>query len=127
MWKASLLDRRDQSGARVEKLSPFSPVLTMNNLCMIATSVNCFFFLVGQMDSNLIMCSEGLCLALDSSPSYKIRVMTEYLEHCTTLVHTHPVFQLPHLNVPDTSAPSRDGTRRVWVRVEPPHTRTHLP
>jgi hypothetical protein len=22
---------------------------------------------------------------------------------------------------------SRDGTRRVWVRVEPPHTRTHLP
>jgi hypothetical protein len=22
--------------------------------------------------------------------------------------------------------PARDGTRRVWVRVEPPHTRTHL-
>jgi hypothetical protein len=22
---------------------------------------------------------------------------------------------------------ARDGTRRVWVRVEPPHTHTHLP
>jgi hypothetical protein len=22
---------------------------------------------------------------------------------------------------------TRDGTRRVWVRVEPPHTRTRLP
>jgi hypothetical protein len=80
-----------------------------------------------RYDHKWITCRKFGLAHLLNTTSFRQFQIVQTKAQTPTRIRSFIFLSIPFNQLPNRLVIFRDGTRRVWAWVEPPHTRTHLP